>query len=178
MFEDYLQDSYEFFSIASQSSDDRQSRQYFRASVFCAGAAIEAFLNYVADSFAQAENLPAHERAFLNDKMLFFSPKKMKTLERTEYHKLEDKLRVLIHRFLPSFDFNSPGWSGLMEFKKFRDSLVHPRKYEDETEILDYKVRVRAGISAILQIMNQISKGVFSMPLRRKLLDLIPEQSE
>ena len=62
MFEEYLQDSYIFLSIAEEASkkpNEREARRYYRASVFYAAGAIEAFVNYIADSFAQAESLAA-----------------------------------------------------------------------------------------------------------------------
>lgn len=175
MFEEYLQDSYEFLMIAQKISNDREARRYYRASVFYAAGAIEAFLNYVADSFAKAESLSPHEIAFLNDKSLVFSVKEGIVVEKVEFHRIEDKLKILLRRFVPQFDFNSTTWSRVMEFKNFRDSLVHPRQNEDEMEVLEYDKKVRFGASAIIEIMNQITQGVFRKPLRKKLLDLIPE---
>ena len=75
MFEEYLQDSYEFFILARQASkksEERTARRYFRASVFYAAGAIEAFTNYIADSLAKAQTLSIHEISFLNDKALVF----------------------------------------------------------------------------------------------------------
>ena len=71
MFEEYLQDSYEFFILARQASkksEERTARRYFRASVFYAAA----FTNYIADSLAKAQTLSIHEISFLNDKALVF----------------------------------------------------------------------------------------------------------
>ncbi|HKY73973.1 MAG TPA: hypothetical protein VJ246_01520 [Patescibacteria group bacterium] len=175
MFEEYLQDSYEFLVIARKESDDRDSRRYYRGSVFYAAGAIEAFLNYVADSFAKAHSLPPHEIAYLNDKNLVFSAEKGKLIEKVEFHRLEDKLKLLLRRFVPQFDFKSTTWSNVMEFKHFRDSLVHPRQTEDEIKDIEYDKKVRSGISAIIEIMNHISRGIFKRPLRKQLLDLIPE---
>jgi hypothetical protein len=76
MFEEYLQDSYQFLSIAEElatTSKDRDARRYYRASVFYASGAIEAFVNYIADSFAKAGSISPHEISFLNDKALIFS---------------------------------------------------------------------------------------------------------
>ena len=175
MFEEYLQDSYEFLMIARGAPNDRESRRYYRASVFYAAGAIEAFLNYVADSFAKAGSLMPYEIAFLNDKNLVFSVEKGSLVEKVEFHRIEDKLKLLLLRFVPQFDFSSTIWCRVMEFKDFRDSLVHPRQSEDETGIPEYDKKVRAGASAIIEIMNQIAQGVFGRPLRKQLLDLIPE---
>lgn len=132
-------------------------------------------MNYIADSFAKAETLPPHEIAFLNDKGVYFSADKCKTVQRTEFHKLDDKLRVLIRRFVSGFDFSSATWSNLMNFRKFRDSLVHPRQVEDETSVAEYRKRIRAGMSGIVGVMNYISKGIYKRPLRKQILDLVPD---
>ena len=79
MFEDYLQDSYEFLNVGenlSKEKKDREARRFYRASVFYAAGAIEAFVNYIADSFAQAKNIPQSEVDFLNDRLAFFSVSK------------------------------------------------------------------------------------------------------
>src|SRR5580700_1526363 len=130
MFEEYLQDADAFFAKAEEevrNGHEKDARSFYRASVFCAASAIEAYLNYIGDSFAQAGRLPPHEIAFLNDKAIYFSTEKAEAVEKSEFHKVDDKLRVLMRRFVADFDFRSPAWSGLMEFKKFRNTLVHPR---------------------------------------------------
>ena len=176
MFEDYLQDSYEFLEIAQETdktSGERQARRYYRASVFYAAGAIEAFVNYIADSFAKAQSLSPVVIAFLSDKILTFD--KGKLVERVEFHGLDEKLRLLLDRFVPDFDFNSASWSRLMAFKELRDRLVHPRQHEDETDVAEYQMMVCAGLSAVIEIMNCLSQGIFGKPIRRQLLDLIPE---
>jgi hypothetical protein len=180
MFEDYLQDSYEFLSLAEKGrkkSNEREARRYYRASVFYAAGAIESFVNYLADSFAKAETMTRHEICFLNDKVLLFSPRKG-LVEKTNYYKLDDKIRFLMSKFVPAFDFESLTWIRFMEFKAFRDSLVHPRQAEDVTQLGEYHEKVRTGLKAIIEIMSSISKGVFGDPLRKQLLDLIPDECE
>jgi hypothetical protein len=177
MFEDYLQDSYDFLLIASNlagKSEAREARRYYRASVFYASGAIEAFLNYVADSFAKAESLSPHEICFLNDKVLTFSVDRG-LKEKVQHHRLEDKIRLLMHKFVSGFDFKSPTWSKFLEFKSFRDGLVHPRQVEDDTPLTEYDRQVKTGLGAVIEIMSQISTDVFGRPLRKQLLDLIPE---
>ncbi|HWZ44765.1 MAG TPA: hypothetical protein VNW97_14920 [Candidatus Saccharimonadales bacterium] len=177
MFEDYLQDSYSFLSMAEdlvKAGNAYEARRYFRSSVFCTTAAMEAFVNYLADSFGKAQSIPSHEILFLTDKSLSFSRNKG-FVERTEYHRLEDKLRLLIGKFLPAFDFKSLSWNRFMEFKDLRDSLVHPREMEDEREPAEYSARVRAGLKSIIEIMSNIMKGMAGRPLRKQILDLIPD---
>ena len=173
MFEEYLQDSSEFLLIAEKASNEREARRYYRASVFYSAGAIEAFVNYIADSFAQAKSLTAHETAFLNDRRLVFSIDSGLN-ERTEYHSIDDKLRLLLDKFVPDFDFSSSLWSNFMQFKNFRDLLVHPRQPEDKTKIGEYQTKVPTGLSSIIELMNCVSNGIFKKPLRKQLLDLIP----
>ena len=100
MFEEYLQDASEFLSkanLASKNSEERVSRRYYRASVFYLAGAIEAFVNYVADSFAKAGKLPEHEVAFLNDKHLRFLPEKSQTVEKTEFCSVENIVGAIYH---------------------------------------------------------------------------------
>ena len=177
MFEEYLQDSYEFLSIAEQRTKDgadREARRYFRASVFYASGAIEAFVNYIADSFAQSGSIPKYEISFLNDKSTVFSVDKGLS-EKSEYHRLDEKIRLILKRFAADYDFKNVTWVKFMEFKRFRDELVHPRQTDDETPLLDYSKKVRTGLKAIIDIMNTISTEMFGQPLRRQLLDLIPD---
>lgn len=177
MFEEYLQDSYEFFALGkklAEKGNNREARRYYRSSVFYALGGIEAFVNYHADSFAKAGSLTDHEVSFLNDKAIVFSVRKG-TTERTEYHKLDDKLRLLVGKFATEFDFQSRAWVKFMEFKNFRDSLVHPRQADDEMAATEYRKRISDGLRAIIELMDTASRGMFQKPLRKQLLDLIPE---
>lgn len=177
MFEEYLTDSKVFLSAGSEAQNGGQAddaRRYFRASVFCTYSALEAFVNYIADSFEKADNLERHEIAYINDKRLIFDPGKGLT-ERTEFHSLEDKIRALLRRFAPELDLNAPIWSQFRQFKKFRDVLVHPKEYEDTLSAGDYLRRANLGLQSVIDIMNLLSKRIFGSPLRQKLLDLRPE---
>ena len=124
--------------------------------------------------FEKAGSITPHEISFLNDKSLIFSVEKG-LIARNEFHRLDDKIRLLMYKFVPEFDFQGVTWIKFMEFKNFRDSLVHPRQIDDETPISDYRKKVYAGLKAIIEVMNFVSKGLFQKPLRRQLLDLIPE---
>ncbi|HML02898.1 MAG TPA: hypothetical protein VK487_05940 [Candidatus Bathyarchaeia archaeon] len=173
MFEDYLEDSFHFVSAAVKQTNEREAKRYYRASVFCAINALEAFTNYIGDAFAQSASLEAYEIAFLTDKKFEPVGGEFKTTEVAEYQRLEDKLRFLIGKFVPSFDFETmPCWSRLIEFKKFRDSLTHPRQDGDETTVGEYKAKIRLGMSSIIEIINHLCKGIFKRPLRKKLLEL------
>lgn len=158
---------------ALSQRNSHEAKRHYRVSVFCAISAIEAFVNYVGDAFAQSTSLETCEIAFLTDRQLAPVRGKFEVLEKMEYHRLEDKLRFLIYKFIPSFDFERmPCWSRLIEFKKFRDSLTHPRQEEDETKLEEYKIITARGISSVIEIMNHLCRGIFNKPLRKKLLDL------
>lgn len=177
MFEDYLQDSFEFLSEAERlvrEAKEREAKRYFRAAVFYASAAMEAFVNYLADSFAKGQSIPEHEILYLNDSALAFAKSKG-FVTKTEFHPLDNKLRLLISRFLPKFDFEGLAWNHFMEFKSMRDALVHSRDAEDERGLAEYRTKVRGGLNAIIQIMNEMMQGIFGKPLRKQILDLMPE---
>lgn len=178
MFEEYLQDAHRFYeaaSVAAGASQDREARRYFRAAVFYIAGSVEAFVNYLADAFQQAGNLTPHELAFLDDKIVVFSADKDQLIERVEFHSLEAKLRLLIRKFMPGYDFNCASWGNLMSFKHLRDSLTHPRQSEDGTTSQKYKTEVRKGMAGAIDVMSSVSMGILKKPLRQKILDLIPE---
>jgi len=174
MFEDYLIDSYSFYLEGNSCIESRKAKRYFRASIFYAASSIEAFANYLADTFNQGNSLTQFEIAFLLDKKIIFDNEKIEVKQRIEYHRIDDKLKILIKKFVKEFDFTSKDWSHFMEFKKFRDRLVHPHDSEDEIQIKEYKNIIKRGLSSIINIMNTISNGIFRKPLRKQLLDLIP----
>lgn len=174
MFEDYLHDSHEFFKMAQVATNEIESRRYYRAAVFCAAGAMEAFVNYQADSLEKSEKLPTHEINFLTDKVSTFSVKDGLST-RTEYHKIDDKIKLILMKFCPDFDCGTDVWMNFIELKKLRDNLIHPRNTDDETPLHDYKNQIKLGITSIIKIMDRITKGMFQSPLRRKLIDLIPE---
>lgn len=158
---------------ALSQKNSRDARRYYRVSVFCAISAIEAFVNYVGDAFAQSASLEPCEIAFLTDRQFVPVRGKFEINEKMEYHRLEDKLRFLICKFVPNFDFEkTPCWGRFIEFKKFRDILTHPRQDEDEIELDEYKMSTTRGISSIIEIINHLCVGIFNRPLRKKLLDL------
>ena len=178
MFEEYLLDSHVFFLKALEAKNKKdadQSRRYFRVSIVCAFNAMEAFVNYTAGSFHEAGNLDRVEVCFLMDQELYFSPTQgIKT--RTKYNPLEEKIKALIRRFVSHYDFgHSIPWNNLLKFKDLRDSLVHSRNFEDDTNLDQYETQIKSGFTAIVEVMNLISEGIYKKPLRRSILDLIPE---
>ncbi len=174
MFEDYLIDCDYFLTEAQKISEEKKAKRFFRASVFYAASSIEAFAFYIADTFHKGNSISRIEIAFLLDKKIILDVNNVEIKEVIEYHRIEDKLKIIIKKFAWDFDFKSKEWSHFMEFKKFRDRLTHPKETDDEISINQYKKNIQNGISSIVFIMNSISKGVFKKPLRKQLLDLIP----
>ena len=173
MFDEYLEDSFYFRSEAVKLGDSSQSKRYYRVSVFCAISAIESFVNYVGDAFATSKTLSLCEIAFLTDRKFVPEQGKFIIIDRPEYHRLEEKLRYLIFKFVDGFDFDKmPCWSRLISFKKFRDGLVHPREDEDSNSPEEYKRNTALGLSAVIDVINHLCKGIFDKPLRKKIIDL------
>lgn len=173
MFDAYLEDSFFFRSEAVKLGNSFQSKRYYRVSVFCAISAIESFVNYVGDAFATGKTLSLYEIAFLTDRMFVPDKGQFIIIDRPEYHRLEEKLRYLIFKFVDGFDFDKmPCWSRLISFKKFRDGLVHSREDEDSTSPEKYESITALGLSAVIDVINLLCKGIFDRPLRRKIIEL------
>lgn len=173
MFEEYLEDSYHFAGQAFMTSNDREARRYYRVAIFCAMGALESFVNYIADMVELGERLQCYEIAYLVDKQFSISKGEFSIQEKREYHRIEDKLRLLICNFIPDFNFQrTPCWSRLLKFKKFRDNITHPREDDDEKSITDYKKIIKTGLPSVIEVMNYICKGVLGKSLRKKILDL------
>ena len=178
MFEEYLEDAHYFASKARRIKNEREAKRYYRAAVLSAIAALEAFMSYLGVTFSHGGGkLKDYEVAFLLDKR--FGLRKQKPYEiseLTEYHRLEDKVGFLISKFLPRFDFaKDRTWVGFHQLKDLRDLLAHPKGEEDPTSIKAYERGFRSGFSSTVQIMNNLCLGIFKQPLRRKILDLLPD---
>jgi len=178
MFEEYLKDSSEFFKIASyarKEKDEISARRYYRVTIMCLFSSIEAFVNYNAQSYAEAMNIELLIINFLNDKEQYFSPTNG-IKDRKKYNSIDDKLKTLIYMFNPNYDFcNSKEWSHFISLKEFRDSIIHSKQIEDETPLLEYNKLIKKGFNATVQLMDLISNGLFKRPLRKQITDLVPE---
>lgn len=173
MFEDYIEDAYFFATAAGRQSTEREQQRFYRASVFYAASALEAFVNYIADTFAAGDVLEPFDRAFLLDRKFGLRGGEFTILETTEFHRIDDKLRLLLHKFCPSFDLSKEAsWSQFNELKDLRDSIVHPRHEEDDVTAADYRTRLSTGLGAVLKLIDCLCQGIFKRPLRQRLLDL------
>jgi len=176
MFEDYLQDAYYFYNQAiksKNSSNDREAKMFFRASVFCAASSIEAFINFIGDTFSKGGTLDKIEVAFLNDKNLEIPPSTASIEKKIRYYSIDSKLKFIINKFQVNIiPGTSQVWSFFIEFKEFRDSLIHPRTTDDNIDLEDYKNKIKKGLNSNIDIMNEISNKIFKRPLRKSLVDL------
>lgn len=146
---------------------------FFRASIFCAASSIEAFINFIGDTFKQGNTLDKNELAFLNDKILEVSTSKAIIEEKVKFNPVDGKLKFIINRFGVPLDISSSNeWSNFQEFKALRDSLVHSKVLSDEKTITEYKISIKKGLNSNIDIMSIISTKLFGKTLRQNLLDL------
>ena len=176
MFEDYIQDAYNFFELAEEKAKnglEREAKMFYRASVFCATISLEAFINFIGDTFKQANTLDKNEIAFLNDKVLEISTSKATIEEKIKFHSIDGKVKFILKKFnVPIDTATASQWRHFLEFKKLRDDLVHPKAISDEMAVQGYKDNIKKGLNANIDIMNAISNKLFTKPLRKSLTDL------
>lgn len=173
MFEDYLIDSYHLAVEARDTKDERASKRYYRASIFYAISAIEAFINFIGDTLSKGEKTAQYEIAFLIGRKFGVVKDKFKITNQIDYTRLEDKLKYIIYKHVSDYNFEKESsWIKYCELKKFRDSLVHPRKDEDDISLIEYDDKIKDGLNSIIEIINHICKGLFGRQLRRKILDM------
>ncbi len=174
MFEDYLIDSSYFFKEANKRTSERDKKRFYRASVFFAASCMEAFVNYLTDILEHSNTLNSFELNFLLDQKEIFDLNKFKVKKNIEFHNIENKLKFLIKTYIKDFNFKSKEWNDYLNFKDFRNKLVHPRILIDEIEIQDYKKEIKRGLTSIIYFINILLNGVLRKPLRKNLMDLIP----
>lgn len=172
MFEEYLEDAYYFAVEAKEKSGEREAKRYYRASVFYAASAIEAFVSYISGILIQG-GLQPYEIALLTDKKFHLSKGRFELSEIFELHGIEDKIKFLFYKHNPSFDFEHyPAWSQFIEFKDFRNAITHPIHDEDEIDIGDYQKKIRMGLAAVIEIIDCLCREIIGKPLRQKIRDL------
>jgi len=173
MFEDYLEDAYFFASQAEAIKDAPGKKRHYRAAVLYAASAVEAFVNYIAETLGIGQALEPFEAAFLLDRRFGLNQGSFELLEATEFHRTEDKLRVLLAKFRPNYDVkHEPSWSHLAELRALRDGIVHPRDPDDALSPDEYRNRLARGLNAAIHVMDELCQGIFKKRLRKRLLDL------
>lgn len=173
MFEDYLEDAHFFCAEAEKLVDGRESARFYRASVFYTASAMEAFVNYIGDTFAQADVFEPYEIAFLTDREFKRERGEFRVSERLQPNRIEDKLKYLMYRFSRGIDLGQYApWCKYTEFREFRNSIVHPRQDADEIDITQYRAMARIGLSSTIAIMDVLCSNIFDRPLRKRLIDL------
>ncbi len=172
MFDVYLKDAHEIYMQALSQIEGDASKRLYRASIFTSISAVESYISYVSSSFVEAKTFDPYEEAFLADKKISF--KKGRVVLATEFYYLEHKIKFLLSKFNPKFDFKNVYWQQFMEVKEFRNKLVHPKEDEDIYSKEKYKVMAKDGLSGIVNIINEVNKAIYKKPIRKQLLDLIP----
>lgn len=179
MFETYLEDAYLFLDMAKQQLEEDNARRYFRASIFCLASAVEAFVNYLIDAFSEAdvEVLSVEEKIFLGGvKFNFSETQGLKRKADDTDLPIYPRLGFLLYKFVPNFDFSKNNeWKNFIKIKKLRNDLIHPKQDSDETSVVDYASILKGGLTDIIILINMICEGAFGRPLRKQVLDLIPE---
>jgi hypothetical protein len=182
VFEEYLADATFFLSEARRAKhpdDEDVARRNYRAALIVGVAAMETFINYIAVTFETAgeQGLQPYELALLLDKRFGQDDGRFGIQSQPHFSRLEDKLRFLIQRFPIELALGtSVEWGQFMRFKGLRDSIVHPKKDEDDTLLNEYDSVCSRGISASIELMRLLSKGIFGKPLRAKVVDLTPTE--
>lgn len=172
MFEEYLEDAFYFAVEAKEKSDKREAKRYYRASVFYVASALEAFINYISSILIQGD-LKQCEIALLTDRKFRLNNGRFEVGEIFELHGIEDKVKFLICKFNPSFDFEHfAAWSQFIEFKEFRNTIVHPTHEYDEIELDEYRRKIKMGLSAIIEMIDFLCQLIIKKPLRQKIRDL------
>jgi hypothetical protein len=175
MFEDYLVDASHFIESAKSDagSDSRLKVRHYRVSIFLVASALEAFINYLGETFRDNHSLTLHERDFLNDLQTEVNPKTAELNARDRYQSLENKIKFLICRFSIDLQIaNTPEWSHFKEFKMFRDDLVHPRAHASEFTSDEYRKHAERGLKSSIFIIDALMLGIFNRNLRQQVLDL------
>lgn len=173
MFEEYLRDAYLLAEQARGAADEPTAKRCYRAAVFHAAAALEAFVNYVGITLAQGERFAPQEIALLTDKKFALVNGEFCMTTQVEYHRIEDKLVFLLTKFRADFDrATNPAWSQLMQFKDLRDVITHPKGVEDEIAIETYQDSLARGLGSTIKVIDVLCRAVFSKPLRRSIRDL------
>lgn len=176
MFEDYIQDANFFYMLAEEkvvAGNEREAKMFYRAAVFCAAGSLEAFVNFIGETFKQGNTLDKNEIAFLNDKTLEISTSNATIEERTKFNSIDGKIKYILKKFMVPLDISTANqWRDFLEFKNLRDGLVHPKLISDEKTLIDYKQSIKKGLNANIDIMSSISTKLFNKPLRKNLTDL------
>lgn len=173
MFEEYLQDAHYFAQVASSSTDEKEAKRYYRVSIFCTMSAVEAFINHIADTFNQGGTNPPYENAFLTDRKFEIVGGSFQIVDKAEYHRAEEKLRFLLSKYKPDFDFfRESCWGRFKELKKFRDQITHPRHDDGDIQIDNYKKMTKIGLESSIEIMDILLRAIFHKPLRKKIREL------
>src|SRR5207237_2789363 len=95
---------------------EREAKMFYRASVFCAASSLEAFVNFIGDTFKQGDNLDKNEIAFLNDKTLEISTSKASIEEKIKFNSIDGKIKFILKKFNVPLDISIAGqWRDFIE---------------------------------------------------------------
>ncbi len=173
MFEIYLFDASRLIDL-SKNCDKDDEAIFLRSAIWHLTSAIEAYVNTLANGLENLSNYSETEISFLRDKKLEVIPTKGNVGDRTSYNPIKDKLKFLVkkHSIDSEKVFNTAAWSQYPNFKRFRDSLMHPNEDMEALELSEYKLQAKQGLIITVEMLQLLNKAIYHKDLRKGILDL------
>jgi hypothetical protein len=163
----YFEDAKAFLILAQcreKEGNGRSVDAFCRASLLVGFASLEAFLCSVATDFIDSRHpdLSVHDLGFLSEKEVNVDVNGAFAIsDRTKFSRLEDRILFVYRRFSGTkFDRTKSFWSTLQSGIKLRNEVVHPKNYQSLSPQM-----VAQSITAVLEVMNYISIGVYKRKL-------------
>lgn len=174
MFQTYLRDSHYFFSKGLEDSNEKTA--YMRAAIFHLASAVEAFVSKVAYALEEANTVSKDELDFLKDRKFRVDADTAVVNEESNFNAIDKKLRYLVNKYVnsPESVFRSNEWAEYLDFKRFRNELVHPKNVSEDFEFNKYNDAIEKGLRSTISLLNQISLSVYGEKFRKSITDLSP----
>jgi hypothetical protein len=169
-FRDYIDYSERYLHLTEAEVEKRRNANInwlLIPSVIMAWTAIESFVNNRLDDYGSlsGDKFELHERALLFEQRVRFinggNSAGTFTLEGTEYRSLEDKILFMVAKFSSKKSHNikqNTLWQRFQDFKKDRDSIIHPRINKDFD--LDIE-KVRNHIETSKEVIKLLSEHLW-----------------
>lgn len=174
MFEQYLFDAKHFLDEAKgaeELKDDAMCKRLYRSSIWHLSAAVDSYLNTTSQALDRTTIDPLLI-AYLQDKAYVVKASSGTTTFRTEYHSVEDRLRLLAKLYSCELPYKTKIWSDFLLLKALRDELTHPKGDDDVVSLTRYDKVGSDGLSAVIHLLNLLNKSVFGKPFRKTLREL------
>lgn len=172
MFEQYLMDASRLYEKSNNNIDEIL---YLRSVIFHLAGAVEAYVNDLPSAFEGSEKYSSFELDFLMDRTWQVVPQSATVKEITRFNSIKDKLKFLArkHQRDGYVILDAPVWGKYIQFKDFRDKLVHPREDLEDVSIEEYRYEASEGLKTIIELLNLLSQSIYRKPLRKRLLEIV-----